>query len=530
MNSQFNIEDIHSGLLNKCGGKVKSWNKRWFVLRTDYCLYYYKDIAKGHLGVITLRDTQFKVRQGEAGDISWPKGTRLECAITMVTTNRTYYMHATSAEEANEWLRVLMETKKKLAESCIARKSISGSTTSTQSTQEDGSKENGSMQDGNKETDTTGVNGQHHNGEISENGTSPVNDGQGSESLYDVAKAPDDQPQSTQAETKPNVDETSKQQPQAIYDDVSFEESTKVSASEIKNGVIPPVTPSQKIYDQAMEDSPCVYDQVGPEPPSIQSQPLPPLPIARSISGTTRDGQAIYEDIPDNAQPLYEPIDSADGGNKFTRENAQEAEDSGGEEDTLPPPLLPPKDDVILPPLPPKDSQPPLPPKDDTLPPLPEKNTPPSPRRESDVPPLPEKNTPPSPRRESDVPPLPEKNTPPSPRKRTNVLPLPDEHSPPSPHRGSNERETPPRSPLSTPPKKPSPTPRKRKILPSPTEETVKVEGQDTSELQKGAQLSIIILSNTHTHNLTNTRTQPHTHTLNFTHTRTQPHKHTHRC
>ncbi|KAL5475556.1 hypothetical protein EMCRGX_G025386 [Ephydatia muelleri] len=96
-------EELYRGMLSKCGGKVKTWNKRAMSLKTDYCLYYYKDGSKKHQGLISLRDPKFAVRKGEKSDCSWPKAVDMNNTLVVVTTPRTYYMFADSAEEAREW-------------------------------------------------------------------------------------------------------------------------------------------------------------------------------------------------------------------------------------------------------------------------------------------------------------------------------------------------------------------------------------------------------------------------------------------
>ena len=96
-------EELYRGTLSKCGGKVKTWNKRAMSLKNDYCLYYYKDVSKRHQGLISLRDPKFAVRKGEKADCSWPKGVDLGNTLVVVTTPRIYYMFADTAEEAQEW-------------------------------------------------------------------------------------------------------------------------------------------------------------------------------------------------------------------------------------------------------------------------------------------------------------------------------------------------------------------------------------------------------------------------------------------
>ena len=95
---------LHSGILHKCGGKVKSWTRRWMVLRSDLSLSYYKDAAKPALGVISLRDPSVSVRVGQKTDCNWPKNSRLERSLVLTTTKRRFYLFAESLEEAQEWL------------------------------------------------------------------------------------------------------------------------------------------------------------------------------------------------------------------------------------------------------------------------------------------------------------------------------------------------------------------------------------------------------------------------------------------
>ena len=117
--------DVYSGVLHKCGGRIKSWTKRWMVLRSDYCLYYYKDATKNHLGVISLRDTNFKIRVGQRSDVSWPKNLALENTFALVTTPRVYFMYAETRAEAEEWRKVLEDAHHDLVE-VTRTKSFSG--------------------------------------------------------------------------------------------------------------------------------------------------------------------------------------------------------------------------------------------------------------------------------------------------------------------------------------------------------------------------------------------------------------------
>ena len=104
------------------------------VLRSDYCLYYYKDANKNHLGVISLRDPQFKIRVGQRSDISWPRNIDLKNTFALVTTPRVYFMYAETTAEADEWRKILEDTHQDLVE--VARtKSFSGRRSTTVSEQ-----------------------------------------------------------------------------------------------------------------------------------------------------------------------------------------------------------------------------------------------------------------------------------------------------------------------------------------------------------------------------------------------------------
>lgn len=100
---------LHSGILHKCGGKVKSWTRRWMVLRSDFNLSYYKDAAKPPLGVISLKDPGISVRMGQRADCNWPKNSKLERSLVLITTKRRFYLFAESLEEAEEWFSYLQE-------------------------------------------------------------------------------------------------------------------------------------------------------------------------------------------------------------------------------------------------------------------------------------------------------------------------------------------------------------------------------------------------------------------------------------
>ena len=106
--------EVYAGPLHKCGGKVKSWKKRWMVLKDDHTFSYYKDAAKPPLGVISLMDSSFSAREGSALDTAWPKHTKMENTLVVVTTSRIYYMWAESPEEASDWRTHLTSAREKM--------------------------------------------------------------------------------------------------------------------------------------------------------------------------------------------------------------------------------------------------------------------------------------------------------------------------------------------------------------------------------------------------------------------------------
>ena len=280
----------------------------------------------------------------------------------------------------------------------------------------------------------------------------------------------------------------------AIYDLAHHPDETPSTANNVVTNGVGGVDIPQPNYEP-MDITGSLPQNNGVVCGSIKNQPLPPIPKESSISvekpGTNL---AIYEDLPDNVQPLYEDVDKTQpisqplyedvdpkGGGHVGqgRESAQEAQDSGDEGDsTLPLPALPPRDS--LPPLPPKDSKdfPPLPPKDNPpLPPKDSKDNPPLPSKDSkDNPPLPPKDS-------KDDPPLPPKETPDDTHPPKDSLAQPP--SLPAKHRTSplpqpltipakdNSNKSPPPSP------KKSPVPTKRKSPPSPRREVLSPSVKD---------------------------------------------------
>jgi len=91
----------------KEGGKVKSWKKRWCVLKNG-AIHYSKNQSSGDLGSIPLTPTTV-IKKSDAR----PK--RKFCFEIQCTTQRTYYICADSEKELNSWLKELNSAKERLA-------------------------------------------------------------------------------------------------------------------------------------------------------------------------------------------------------------------------------------------------------------------------------------------------------------------------------------------------------------------------------------------------------------------------------
>ncbi|KAM9016216.1 pleckstrin homology domain-containing family H member 2 isoform 1-T1 [Ara ararauna] len=91
-----------SGYLLKMGGKVKTWKRRWFVLKGGELLYYKSpsDVIRKPQGQIELNACS----QIERGD---GKQT-----IQLTTEKRTYYLTADSPNILEEWIKVLQNVLK----------------------------------------------------------------------------------------------------------------------------------------------------------------------------------------------------------------------------------------------------------------------------------------------------------------------------------------------------------------------------------------------------------------------------------
>jgi len=94
---------IKNGWLIKQGGFIKTWRKRWFVLRGQN-LYYYKEPGQKEKGVIFLNKSEYVDRAPECSK---------QPALKIVVPNaRTYYIIGESEAVINEWIEVLEKSRK----------------------------------------------------------------------------------------------------------------------------------------------------------------------------------------------------------------------------------------------------------------------------------------------------------------------------------------------------------------------------------------------------------------------------------
>ncbi|KAJ8250639.1 hypothetical protein COCON_G00225610 [Conger conger] len=86
-----------SGYLLKMGGRVKTWKRRWFVLKAGELLYYKSpsDVIRRPQGQIEINATS-SITRGDGKQ-----------TLQLVTEKRVYYLTADSPNLLEEWIRVL---------------------------------------------------------------------------------------------------------------------------------------------------------------------------------------------------------------------------------------------------------------------------------------------------------------------------------------------------------------------------------------------------------------------------------------
>eukprot|EP01096_Ripella_sp_DP13-Kostka_P013865 TRINITY_DN610_c0_g1_i1.p1 TRINITY_DN610_c0_g1~~TRINITY_DN610_c0_g1_i1.p1 ORF type:complete len:494 (+),score=244.84 TRINITY_DN610_c0_g1_i1:44-1483(+) len=111
---------LKSGFLTKEGGSIKTWKKRWCVLKSG-ALHYSKSASSGDLGIIQL-DT--------AGEIKASSARKKKKHLLEITTPaRTYYMCADTQAAMDDWVKELIAERDR-----VQRKNVSSGPSSAPQT------------------------------------------------------------------------------------------------------------------------------------------------------------------------------------------------------------------------------------------------------------------------------------------------------------------------------------------------------------------------------------------------------------
>lgn len=90
-------EALKSGYLTKRGEGLRTWKRRWFVLRADSLTYYAMVGAPTAKGAIAF----------EGGVALSPHSAKKAHCFSVITPRRTYYLAAKDEEERNAWYAAL---------------------------------------------------------------------------------------------------------------------------------------------------------------------------------------------------------------------------------------------------------------------------------------------------------------------------------------------------------------------------------------------------------------------------------------
>ncbi|XP_065191007.1 pleckstrin homology domain-containing family A member 4-like [Sycon ciliatum] len=104
-----NSEVLQDGWLTKCGGSVRSWKRRWFILVQSYLCYAKEKNDTEILGAIPL--TLYSCVDAPQLDKSHAFKLQSEDS-----TQRTYLIHASSAEEKVTWMTMITNTRQNLSD------------------------------------------------------------------------------------------------------------------------------------------------------------------------------------------------------------------------------------------------------------------------------------------------------------------------------------------------------------------------------------------------------------------------------
>eukprot|EP01006_Ploeotia_vitrea_P015596 TRINITY_DN45224_c0_g1_i1.p2 TRINITY_DN45224_c0_g1~~TRINITY_DN45224_c0_g1_i1.p2 ORF type:complete len:402 (-),score=198.86 TRINITY_DN45224_c0_g1_i1:64-1269(-) len=111
---------VKEGELTKQGGSFKSWKKRWFVLTQDGVLYYFKSKPE------PTQTAEGGIRLQNCGVSDASAHTKKKHCISLMTSERVFFMVAQSQPEMHEWTiairKAIDECTRRVRVSFLARK------------------------------------------------------------------------------------------------------------------------------------------------------------------------------------------------------------------------------------------------------------------------------------------------------------------------------------------------------------------------------------------------------------------------
>jgi hypothetical protein len=92
------------GYMTKQGGKIKTWKKRWFVLKGNFLHYFKTKKDKDVTGTIDVNQiTLIKTQEDDKHFL-----------FTVETPGRTYFFYPETADSRQQWIDILNQTKSKI--------------------------------------------------------------------------------------------------------------------------------------------------------------------------------------------------------------------------------------------------------------------------------------------------------------------------------------------------------------------------------------------------------------------------------